>query len=94
MNSMLFAEAAVLVHFKSVRTVLLVLHCVVVALFAFCTSQSDFHSHDGTSRSFSEIILASLKGLCAGRKKISPLYEVKLLYHTMLAKSRGFFNIF
>lgn len=34
MKSVLLAESAVLVHFKSVGVVLLVLHCVVVALFA------------------------------------------------------------
>jgi len=50
MNGMLFAEAAILVHFQSVRIVLLVFHCVVVALLAFRASQSDFHSHNGTSK--------------------------------------------
>ena len=42
---MLLAESAVLVHFKSVGIVLLVLHGVVVALFAFCTRQCNFNSH-------------------------------------------------
>jgi len=41
----LFAESAVLIHFKSVRTVLLVLHGVVISLLTFCTSQCDFNSH-------------------------------------------------
>ena len=54
---MLFAEPTVLVHFKSIRIVLLVLHCVVVALLALCTSQCDFNSHNGTSR-FTEIFFA------------------------------------
>ncbi len=49
MKSVLLAESAILVHFKSVRIILLVLHCVVVALLAFCTSECDFNSHDGTS---------------------------------------------
>ena len=53
---MFFAEPAVLIHFKSVRVILLVFHCVVVALFALCASECDLNSHDGTSR-FTEIFL-------------------------------------
>ena len=49
-NSVLLAEAAVLVHLESVRTVLLVLHGVVVALLALCARHCDFDSHFGTSR--------------------------------------------
>ena len=49
MKSVLLAESAILVHFKSVRIILLVLHSVVVALLAFCTSECYFNSHDGTS---------------------------------------------
>jgi hypothetical protein len=43
------AESAVFVHFESVGCVLLVLHGVVVALFALRTSKGDLHSHFGTS---------------------------------------------
>ena len=49
-NCVFFAEPAVLIHFKSVRVILLVFHCVVVALFALCASECNFNSHDGTSR--------------------------------------------
>ena len=49
MQSVLFAESAILIHFKSVRVVLFVFHCVVIALLAFCTSEGNFNSHDGTS---------------------------------------------
>lgn len=42
---MLLAEPAVLVHFNSVRIVLLVLLGVVVALFALSAGKGDFHSH-------------------------------------------------
>ena len=45
MQSMLAAETAVLVHFKSVRSVLLVLDSVVVALLAFLARESNFDSH-------------------------------------------------
>jgi hypothetical protein len=43
-------EPAVLVHFKPVGVVFLVFHRVVVTLLALGASQSNFHSHDGTSR--------------------------------------------
>ena len=49
MHSMLLAETAILVHFKSVRIVLLVLDSVVIALLAFSAGQCDFNSHFGTS---------------------------------------------
>jgi hypothetical protein len=46
---MLAALLAVLVHFKSVRVVLLVLLRTIVSLLAFCASQCNFYSHFGTS---------------------------------------------
>ena len=51
MHSVLAAEATVLVHFQSVRIVLLVLHGVVVALLTLGASQGNFDSHVGTSYS-------------------------------------------
>ena len=51
MHGVLAAEAAVLVHLKSVRVVLLVLHGVVVALLALGAGQGNFDSHFGTSYS-------------------------------------------
>ena len=47
---MLLAESAILLHFKSVRVILLVLDSVVVSLLAFCACQCDLNSHVGTSR--------------------------------------------
>lgn len=38
MESVLFAKPAILIHFKSVRVILLVFHSIVVALLALCTS--------------------------------------------------------
>ena len=52
MHGVLAAEAAVLVHFQSVRIVLLVLHGVVVALLTLGASQGNFDSHVGTSYSY------------------------------------------
>ena len=49
---MLLAEPAVLVHFNSVRIVLLVLLGVVVALFALSTRKGNFNSTFGTSYFF------------------------------------------
>ena len=57
MKCVLLAESAVLVHFKSVGIILLVFHCVVVALLTLCAGKCDFYSHDGTSR-FTEIFLS------------------------------------
>ena len=65
---MLLTEPTVLVHFKSIRIVLLVLHSVVVALLAFSASECDFNSHNGTSR-FTEIFFA----LAFHRKSIASL---------------------
>ena len=45
MKRMLLAELAVFVHFDTICIVLLVLHCVVVSLLTFCTSQRNFYSH-------------------------------------------------
>jgi len=42
---MLSAEFAILLHFKTVRIVLLVLHGVVVSLLALRASQGDFYTH-------------------------------------------------
>ena len=57
---MLSAEPAILVHLKPIRVIFLVFHCVVVALLAFCASECDFNSHNGTSR-FTEIFFPLLK---------------------------------
>ena len=45
MQCVLAAEAAILVHLESVGIVFLVLLCVIIALFAFAASKSNFHSH-------------------------------------------------
>ena len=55
MKSVLAAEAAELIHFKSVRVILLVLFCVVISLLAFGANESNLDSciisHDfGTSQ--------------------------------------------
>ena len=73
---MLPAEPTVLVHFQSVRVILFVLHGVVIALLALGTSQSDFYSHDGTSR-FTEIFFASkleVNEPPSPRKAVNPRY--------------------
>ena len=49
MSGVLSAESAVLLHFETVRVVLLVLHGIVVSLLALRASQSDFNAHNGTS---------------------------------------------
>ena len=42
---MLSAKSAILLHFKTVRVILFVFHCVVVSLLALRASQCDFHAH-------------------------------------------------
>ena len=49
MSRVLLAETAILLHLKTVRVILLVLHGVVVSLLALGASHSDFHAHNGTS---------------------------------------------
>ena len=49
MQSVLSAEAAILIHFESVRVILLVLHSIVVSLLAFTAYHCDFYSQVGTS---------------------------------------------
>ena len=48
-ESVLAAELAVLVHFDSVRVILLVFLGVVIALLALSACQCNFNSHFGTS---------------------------------------------
>ena len=42
---MLPAETAVLVHFQTIRIILLVLHCVIVSLLALGAGQRDLNAH-------------------------------------------------
>ena len=80
MHGVLTAEAAVLVHFQSVRIVLLVLHGVVVALLALGAGQGNFDSHFGTSHSLKAGFCEPPSSRLAdgampkkGHKKINPL---------------------
>ena len=45
MNGVLAAESAILVHFKTIRGVLLVLDRIVVALLALVAPECDLYSH-------------------------------------------------
>jgi hypothetical protein len=45
MERVLSAEGAILIQFKLVRGILLVLHRIVVSVFALVASQSNFHAH-------------------------------------------------
>ena len=62
---MFLAESAILVHLETIRIVLLVLHGVVVALFALRAGQGDFDSHNGTSRFSESCEPPSTRGDCA-----------------------------
>jgi hypothetical protein len=54
-NGVLLAESAILLHFETVRVILLVFHGIVVSLLALRASQSDFNAHDGTSLKFASL---------------------------------------
>ena len=60
-SGVLSAESAVLLHFETVRVILLVLHGVVVSLLALGASQSDFHAHNGTSLKIASLYRARLE---------------------------------
>lgn len=45
MGCVFAAEPAVLVHFKSVRIVLLILFCIIISLLALTASHGDSDSH-------------------------------------------------
>lgn len=49
MRCVLTAERTILMHFKTVRGILLVLESIVVPLLAFVASHGHFYSHIGTS---------------------------------------------
>ena len=49
MDSMLSAEAAVLVHLQTVGIVLFVFHRVVIPLLALCAGERYSNAHSGTS---------------------------------------------
>lgn len=68
MDGVFATEPAIFIHFQSVRVVLLVFHCVVVALLAVCASKCDFDSHNGTSR-WSEICCVRHAIPCTGRAR-------------------------
>ncbi len=55
MQGVLTAERTILVEFKTIRCVLLVLHCVVVPLLAFIASECNFYAHLGTSNSIASL---------------------------------------
>ena len=66
-SGVLSAESAVLLHFETVRVILLVLHGVVVSLLALRASQSDFNAHNGTSLKLPPCITPSRVNLASGQ---------------------------
>jgi hypothetical protein len=70
-SGVLPAESAVLLHFETVRVVLLVLHGIVVSLLALGASQSDFNAHNGTSLKLPPCITPAMKDLEGGQLQIT-----------------------
>lgn len=103
MQGVFTTERAILVHFKSVRIILLVFLRVVITLFAFAARQCYFYScvisHDiGTSqlnlRNLSPFVCfshrTSLRQKILLAQKKNPLPEVIALYHIIIFLSTLF----
>ena len=105
MNGVLLAESAILLHFETVRVVLLVFHGIVVSLLALGASQSDFNAHNGTSLKFASLYhfgyekfskrstTFTAPKLKKAHKK-SPFSQVESFYHRGDKVSITFFFIF
>ena len=95
MLGMLAAETAILVHFKSVRIVLLVFDCVIVALLTFSAGKSDFNSHRISSRKVLFYRTPSALLGILGRTKKEPLQcEVDSIITYYSKKCKCYFKIF
>ena len=79
MQSMLSAEATILIHFESVRVIFLVLHSIVVSLLAFTAHHCNFYSQVGTSQLF-----LSFRRQSTRRHRIPPM---QLIDFTSLRRS-------
>ena len=77
---MFSAEPAVLFHFQTVGAVFLVLHGIVITLFALRTSQCNLNSHNDTSYFFTH------------KKKTSVRSRIIITHDA--EKVNGFFNFF
>ena len=102
MKCVLFAESAVLIHLKSVRIVLLILHSVIVSLLTFCTSQCDFYSHlfhpfrilniRIKTTLYSDFCLLAI--LCFFTTQIKPLFRGKTILSQIPTLVNGFLTFF
>jgi len=99
MKCVLSAESAILVHFKSVRIVLFVFHCVIVSLLAFCTCHCNLNSHlfhpfciapsDPEKSGFSTSLT-----VCFFTTQIKPLFRGRYILSHFATVVNGFFKIF
>jgi len=82
------AEPAVFVHLHPVRRVLLVLHGVVISLFALVAPKGNFHAHVfGTSYSRPPCEFGSFGSITRTTKKTSlPTGEGSIAYPTVLGQ--------
>ena len=99
-SSVLSAESAVLLHFETVRVVLLVFHGIVVSLLALGASQSDFNAHNGTSLKLPPCITSARKNLDSGhyncRPKLKKGIKIKPFFtgRTILSQDLNIVNNF
>ena len=87
---MLSAESAVLVHFQSVRTILLVLGGVVISLFAFRARQGNFGLH------CFHLVHPNSKTGFPQKTAVLPFTQIKPLHRgkSNLPYFKGFVNVF
>ena len=89
---MLPAKTTVFFHFDSIRIILLILHSIVISLFAFTTCQCDLYSHGMHLLMFFRNVL--LKQLSIPSKKSAqkkePLASIKILTQVILNVKSNF----
>lgn len=92
---MLPAKTTVFFHFDSIRIILLILHSIVISLFAFTTCQCDLYSHGMHLLKFFRIVLLKLLSIsskkCAQKKE--PLASIKILTQVILNVKSNFKKI-
>ena len=83
MHSVLATETAVLVHFETIGSVLLILGCVVISLLTLVASQCDLNSHTAPPIHLPPCVdlTAAASHRKSAHKKTPLRRQVKSVYH-------------
>jgi hypothetical protein len=68
MERMLAAESTILLELKTIRSILLLLHSIVVALFALCACERDLNSHYRHLHMYLQLMLPASLQACVLKK--------------------------